>query len=43
VGPATAVWLLVFALFVLFESPMTFATGVFLLLGGVALPIMIVL
>jgi hypothetical protein len=38
------VWLVVFGLFALFESPMTFATGVVLLLvGGVALTIMLVL
>ncbi|HEV2985953.1 MAG TPA: hypothetical protein VGX46_16265 [Vicinamibacterales bacterium] len=36
------VWLLVFALFVLFESPMTLATGVLLLVGGIALPITLV-
>jgi hypothetical protein len=38
------VWLVVFGLFALFGSPMTFATGVVLLLvGGVALTIMLVL
>jgi hypothetical protein len=38
------VWLLVFGLFVIIGSPMTFATGLILLLmGGVALTIMIVL
>jgi hypothetical protein len=37
------VWLVVFGLFALFESPMTFATGVVLLLvAGVALTIMLV-
>jgi hypothetical protein len=33
----------VFGLFALFESPMTFATGVVVLLGGVALTIMLAL
>lgn len=38
------VWLLVFGLFVLIGSPMTFATGlVLLLVGGVALTTMLVL
>jgi len=38
------VWLLVFGLFVSIGSPMTFATGlVLLLMGGVALRIMLVL
>jgi len=38
------VWLVVFGLFALFGSPMTFATGVVLLLvAGVALTIMLVL
>jgi hypothetical protein len=37
-------WLVVFGLLALFESPMTFATGVVLLLvGGVALTVMLVL
>ena len=36
-------WLVVFGLFVMFESPMTFATGVVLfLVAGVALTIMLV-
>jgi hypothetical protein len=36
-------WLVVFGLFVMFESPMTFATGVVLfLVAGVALAIMLV-
>ena len=37
------VWLVVFGLFALFGSPMTFVTGVVVLLGGVALTIMLVL
>jgi hypothetical protein len=38
------VWLVVFGLFALFESPMTVATGVLLLfVGGAALTIMLVL
>ena len=37
------VWLVVFGLFALFGSPMTFATGVVVLLGGVALTIMLAL
>lgn len=38
------VWLLVFGLFVFIGSPITFATGlVLLLMGGVALTIMLVL
>jgi len=37
------VWLVVFGLFALFGSPMTFATGVVVLVVGVALTIMLVL
>lgn len=38
------VWLVVFGLFALFGSPMTFATGVLLLLvGGVATAIVLIL
>ena len=37
------VWLVVFGLFALFGSPMTFITGVVVLVGGVTLTIMLVL
>ena len=37
------VWLVVFGLFALFGSPMTFVTGVIVLVGGVTLTIMVVL
>jgi hypothetical protein len=37
------VWLVVFGLFALFGSPMTFATGGVVLVGGIALTIMLVL
>jgi len=38
-----SVWLVVFGLFALFRSPMTFVTGVVVLVGGVTLTIMLVL
>lgn len=37
------VWLVVFGLFALFESPMTFATGVLVLIVGVAAPAIVLI